>query len=410
MDNKLALFGGTPVKTTPLGSGKRYDDTELNEIRDCFDHGSLIYWGGYKIGQFCETVKNYFGVNYCAGCSSGSAALHAAVGAGLIEPGYEVITSPITDMGSVIGVLYQNLIPVFADVDPHTCNITAESISKVLTDRTRAIIAVHLAGTPCDMDPIVELARKHNLLLIEDCAQAYGARYKGKYAGTIGDIGAFSLNESKHLSAGDGGFIITDNEELYGRCHNYMDKYYDRLKRGDRLEHLAPCYRASELQYAVAKAQFSKLDDLLAKRRKYAAIISEELAGIADITLPGIPEGSESSWWFYMFRLTPGVFEGDGPRFAEAMRSEGCFAVAGYIPRPIYREKLFAEKSFFPGNIWPAEIVSGRSYSYPAGLCPVAEEVLNTAIRLPVSEFYTETDAREMGKAVRKVAENLRRK
>ena len=409
MENKLALFGGTPVKTTPLGSGKRYDDAELNEIKDCFDHGSIIYWGGYKVGQFCDTVKDYFKVKYCAGCSSGSAALHAAIGAGLIEPGYEVITSPITDIGSLIGVLYQNLIPVFADVDPHTYNITAETIEKVLTSRTRAIIVVHLAGNPCDMDPIVELARKHKLLLIEDCAQAYGAMYKDRPVGTIGDIGAFSLNESKHLSSGDGGFIITDNEDFYGRCHNYMDKYYDRLRRGDRLEHLAPCYRASELQYAVAKAQFGKLDNILARRRRFAAILSEELSGIPDITLPAVQEKCESSWWFYMFRLTPGVFDGEGARFAEAVRAEGCFALAGYIPRPIYREKLFEQKSFFPGNVWPAEVISGRSYDYPAGLCPVAEEVLSTAIRLPVSEFYTETDACEMAQAVRKVAAGLRK-
>ena len=409
MENKLAFFGGTPIRTTPFGSGKRYGEAELAEVRDCFDHGSLIYWGGYKIGQFCETVKNYFGVKYCAGCSSGSAALHAAVGAGLIEPGYEVITSPITDIGSLIGVLYQNLIPVFADVDPHTYNITAETIEKVLTDRTRAIIVVHLAGTPCDMAPIVELARRRDLLLIEDCAQAYGASYHGKMVGTLGDIGAFSLNESKHLSSGDGGFIITDNEDYYVRCHNYMDKYYDRLHKGGRMDHLAPNYRASEMQYAVAKAQFARLDDILTKRRRFAAILSEELRGIEDISLPVVPEGCESSWWFYMFRLTPGVFEGDGQHFAECMRAEGCFALAGYIPRPIYRETLFAEKSFFPGGIWPAEVVSGRKYSYSAGLCPAAEEVLSSAIRLPVSEFYTDQDAHDMALAVKKVAAGLRK-
>ncbi|MBR7131121.1 MAG: DegT/DnrJ/EryC1/StrS family aminotransferase [Lentisphaeria bacterium] len=409
MKDKLALHGGTPVKTTDFGKGCRYDEAEMAEIRDTFDHGSLIYWGGYKIGQFCETVKKAFGVKYCAGGSSGSAALHAAVGAGFIEPGYEVITSPITDIGSLIGILYQNLIPVFADVDPHTYNITAESIAKVITERTRAIIVVHLAGNPCDMDPIVDLAKKHDLLLIEDCAQAYGALYKGRLVGTMGDIGAFSLNESKHLSAGDGGFIVTGDQELYGRCHNYMDKYYDRLGRGDRLEHLAPNYRASELQYAVAKAQFGKLDDLLAKRRRIAALLSEGLQGISDIALPEVIDGCESSWWFYMFRLTPGVFEGDGKGFAEALRAEGIPAMAGYIPRPIYLEKLFVNKSFFPGNIWPAEVISGKTYNYHAGLCPVAEEVLNSAIRMPVSEFFTENDAADMVAAVKKVAAGLRK-
>ncbi len=409
MENKLAMFGGTPVKSTPFGKGSRYGEAEMAEIKDTFDHGSLIYWGGYKIGQFCETVKKYFGVDYCAGGSSGSAAIHAAIGAAKIEPGHEVITSPITDIGSLVGIIYQNLIPVFADVDPHTYNITPESIEKVITDRTRAIVVVHLAGNPCDMDGIMAVARKHNLFVIEDCAQAYGTLYKGRLAGTIGDIGAFSLNESKHLSAGDGGFIITNDRELHGLCHNYLDKYYDRLGRGDRLHHIAPNYRASELQYAVGKAQFARLDDILAKRRKFANILSENLSDIEGITLPEVLDGCESSWWFYLFRLAPGVFEGDGPNFAKAMCAEGCWAMAGYIPQPIYREKVFAEKSFFPGNIWPAEVVSGRSYAYPQGLCPVAEEVLSTSIRLSVSEFYTEEDALDMVKAVKKVAAGLRK-
>lgn len=404
---KLAIDGGKPIKTIPYGVGKRYGEAEMAEVRDVFDHGSLIYWGGYKVGQFCETVKKYFNIDYCAGGSSGSAALHAAIAACEIPPGHEVITSPITDIGSLIGILYQNLIPVFADVDPHSYNITAESITKVLTPRTRAIIVVHLAGAPCNLKPILEIAQKHGIPVIEDCAQAYGAVYDGKFVGTWGDIGAFSLNESKHLSSGDGGFIITDSKMLYGRCHNYFDKYYDRLGCGDRLAHLAPCYRASELQYGIAKAQFGRLNELLAKRRKYAEILTEGLCDIADIALPQIVPGATSSWWFYMFRLTPGVFRGDGPAFAKALNAEGTFALAGYIPRPIYREPLFANKSFFPGNIWPAEVVSERSYSYPTGLCPIAEEVLKTAIRLPISEFFVKQDAVDTIAAIRKVAKGL---
>ncbi len=408
-ESTLAIDGGPSSKTTPFGSGERYGEPEMAELRDVFAHGSLIYWGGYKVGQFCETVKAYFHTGYCAGGSSGSAALHAAIAACEIEPGCEVVTAPITDMGSLIGILYQNLIPVFADVDPHTYNITAESIEKVLTPRTRAIVVVHLAGNPCDLKPILELARRHKLAVIEDCAQAYGALYDGKYVGTWGDIGAFSLNESKHLSCGDGGFIITDDAELYGRCHNYLDKYYDRLGRGDRLTRLAPCYRASEMQYAVAKAQFARLDELLARRRKFADLLSAGLDGIADLALPRVLPGAVSSWWFYMFRLTPGAFRGDGTEFARALNAEGIPAQAGYIRRPIYLEKLFTEKSFFPGNIWPAEVVSGQSYHYAEGLCPVAEEVLKTAVRLPVSEFFSEEDAHDLIRAVHKVAAGLRR-
>ena len=406
-DQKLALNGGTPVKTGRYGTGVRYTEPERQEVLESLDSGRISYWSKNKVNKFCSTVTEYFDIPYCAGCSSGSAALHAAVGALEIEPGYEVITSPITDMGTLIGILYQNLIPVFADVDPHTYNITAESIAKVITPRTRGIIVVHLAGNPCDMEPIMELSRARGIPVIEDCAQCYGALYKGRKAGTIGDIGAFSLNESKHLSSGEGGFCITANEKYYVLCHNYMDKYYDRLNRGGRLSRLAPCYRLSELQYAVATAQFGKLDSIIAARRAYAAKINDGLKDISGIVLPEIVPGAESAWWFYMFRLEPGKFKGEAKAFAEAMCAEGAAASAGYIPRPIYQEELFAKKSFFPGNVWPAEIISGQKYSYTPGLCPVAEEVLQTAIRMPVSEFYSNTDAEDTIKAVRKVAAAL---
>ena len=400
---KLAIDGGKPVKTTPFGTGIRYGEEERDQVAEVFKNNHLSYWSKYKVSEFCAVVRQYFGIEYCAGGSSGSAAVHAAVAALEIEPGYEVITTPITDMGTLIGILYQNLIPVFADVDPYTYNLTAATIEKVITPRTRAIVVVHLAGNPCDMAPIMALAKRKNLPVIEDCAQAYGALYHGKKAGTFGAVGAFSLNESKHLSCGDGGFAITGDGELYGRIHNYFDKYYDRLDRGDRLSHLAPCYRLSELQYAVAIAQFGKLDAILSRRRELAAMLQRELAGIPGLHRPEIVSGAESSWWFYMFRLTAGAFRGDGPAFANALQHEGIPALAGYIPQPVYREKLFADKSFFPGNVWPAEIISGKTYAYRPGLCPVAEEVLNTAIRLPVSEFFSPQDMEETVIAIRKV-------
>ncbi|MBQ6473718.1 MAG: DegT/DnrJ/EryC1/StrS family aminotransferase [Victivallales bacterium] len=396
-----------PLKRIPYGTGHRFGAQELAELKDALDYGSLAYWCKHKVTQFCEKAKATFGAKYCAGCSSGSAAIHAAIASLEIPPGHEVITSPITDMGSIIGIIYENLIPVFADVEPHTYNITAESVEKAITPRTRAIIPVHLAGAPCDMDSILEVAGRHGLPVIEDCAQAYGALYHGRHVGNFGAIGCFSLNDSKHLSAGEGGFAITDDERLYGLLHNNMDKFYDRLGQGNRLRRVAPNYRASELQYAVGLAQLGRLEALVEARRRYVAALEEGLGGIPGVTPPSVLPDTKPSWWFYMIRLQPGRFRGDGPRFAEALRAEGVPAMAGYIPRPIYREALFADKSFFPGGIWPAEILSGQSYSYPAGLCPVAEEVLATAIRLPVSEFFTVQDARDTAAAIRKVAQGL---
>ncbi|MFA6715332.1 MAG: DegT/DnrJ/EryC1/StrS family aminotransferase [Victivallaceae bacterium] len=401
--NILAINGGPKTRETPFSSGSRYGEAEKKEIMDVFNNGRLSYWSKFKVNSFCDRVKEYFSCGYCAGGSSGSAVIHAAVAALEIPPGYEVISSPITDIGTLIGVLYQNLIPVFADVDPHTYNMTAESIRSRITDRTRALIVVHLAGNPCEMDEIMELAREYKIPVIEDCAQAYNSIYKGRKAGTIGSAGCFSLNESKHISCGDGGFAITDDEELFYGMHNYLDKYYDRFQRGNRMFRLAPCYRLSELQYAVALAQLDKIDTITDTRARHAESLTRQIKHNAAISVPKVYPHNKSSFWFYMFRLNPEKISCSINDFVMALKAEGISAVAGYIPRPIYLEKMFTEKAFFPGNVWPAELAAGKSYSYEPGLCPVAEEVLASAVRVPVSEFFTSRDVDDIASAINKV-------
>jgi dTDP-4-amino-4,6-dideoxygalactose transaminase len=289
-------------------------------------------------------------------------------------------------------------------VDPHTYNITAETIKSRITDRTRGIIVVHLAGNPCEMDEIMELSRQYNIPVIEDCAQAYNSIYKGKKVGTIGDIGCFSLNESKHISCGDGGFAITNSEELYYNLHNYLDKYYDRFQRGCKMHKLGPCYRLSELQYAVALAQMDKIEHITNTRRNYGILLTNKIRHNRSITVPQIYSHNQSSYWFYMFRVIPERINCSLIYFVEALNAEGIPAMAGYIPRPIYMEKMFTEKDFFPGGIWPAEIVSGGKYSYEEGLCPVAEDVLSTAVRIPMSEFFTAQDMEDIASAINKIA------
>ena len=355
MENKLAFLGGTPIRTTPFGSGKRYGEAELAEVRDCFEHGSLIYWGGYKIGQFCETVKNYFGVKYCAGCSSGSAALHAAVGAGLIEPGYEVITSPITDIGSLIGVLYQNLIPVFADVDPHTYNITAETIEKVLTDRTRAIIVVHLAGTPCDMDPIVELARRRNLLLIEDCAQAHGAEYKGRKAGSMGDISTTSFYPTKILGGyGDGGMVNTNDEALAQRLRRL--RFYGAETTYYANEH-GYNSRLDELQAALLLTKLPKIEQYIHRRREIATLYQEGLADTG-LILPKEASYGRHAYYLYVVRH---------PKRDEIIKKlrENNIHVNISYPWPIHTMKAYEYLSWKTGDLPQTECAAKEIFSLP---------------------------------------------
>ena len=263
---QLALYGGEKVKTTPYGTGKRFGDEELALLKEALDQNTLFYWHGKMTKRLCAKFADMYGSKYCAASSSGTAAIHVALGAVGVGPGDEVITAPITDMGSVIGILLQNAIPVFADLDPHTYNMTPEAIEAKITDKTKAIVVVHLAGNAAEIDKIVEIAHKRNIYVIEDCAQAYCCKYKGKYVGTYGDIGCFSLNDFKHISAGDGGMVITDNEQLYYNAVMFGDKNYNRFGESivKNITTLGPNYRMNELTAAVGIAQLDNVEDICA--------------------------------------------------------------------------------------------------------------------------------------------------
>jgi perosamine synthetase len=390
--------------------GKKYGKLELKYVTEALESDNLFYFGGKKTEKLLERIKSYFGVRYSSVMSSGTAAIHCAVAALEIPPGNEIITSAITDMGTVIGILYQNLIPVFADVDPHTYNITAESIKKVLTPKTKALIVVHLAANSAEMDQILTLAKEHNIYVIEDCAQAYGAKYKGKYVGTLGDMGCYSLNAYKHISAGDGGFVITNNEEYQSKLTNYADKYYDRTNKSNRLKGLGLNYRITELQSAVALAQFEKLSDITTKRHIAGDKFNLGIKNLEGIFPHQINPNNYCTYWFTMIRFDPKIVGCSREDYVEALKKEGLNASAGYIEKPLYLEPVFVSKNFFPGNIWPAEVVSGKNYTYHEGMCPVAEEVLKTAIRMPIDEFMDDKEIEKMISGFKKAYEKCRKK
>ena len=213
--SKLALYGGPKAKTTPMGTGPRFGEEDLKYLKEAIDQNTLFYWYGNQVKQLTARFAELYGAPYCTATSSGTAAIHVALGICGVTAGDEVITSPVTDMGTIIGIVYQNAIPVFADLDPHSYTLDPKSVEEKITDKTKAIIAVHLTGGPTDMDAIMDIARRHNLKVIEDCAQSYMATYKGQLLGTIGDVGCFSLNDFKQISAGDGGLILTKTQEMY---------------------------------------------------------------------------------------------------------------------------------------------------------------------------------------------------
>lgn len=404
-NNALAILGGQKVKMTPFGTGKRFGVEEATELLEALEQNTLFYHFGSKVKKFLADFNDLYKLKYSVATSSGTAALHVALGAAGVTAGDEVITSPITDQGTVIGILYQNAIPIFADLEPNSYNMTAEAIEKVISPKTKAIIVVHLAGNPCDMDSIMELARKYNVKVIEDCAQSYLTTYKGRLTGTIGDYGCFSTNDFKHISTGDGGIVTVNSgeEEDYFTTHAFADKNY---KRHDKevvkdIHYLAPNYRMTELQGAVGIAQLKKLDWICTRRNELGERLSSGIKNTKGIRPMKITAGGWCSYWFYMLTLDLDVLSCTREEFSAALTAEGIPNSPGYISQVLYAQSLFQQKQAYLNSEYPFSL---GEYSYEAGSCPNAEEILKIAIRLDINEFYSDHDIEDMITALNKVA------
>lgn len=402
---KLALQGGEPVRNKPFERPNRYGEEELQELKEALEQGTLFYWQGEKVKKFQSTLAEMLNKQYCTATTSGTASIHTALGAIGLGVGDEVITSPITDIGTVVGILYQNAIPIFADLDLRTYAMDPESIEQNISERTKAILVVHLGGSPADMDAILEIAKRHNLYVIEDCAQSWMASYKGKYVGTMGHLGAFSLNEFKHISTGDGGAVVTDDDELGAKARMFADKYMDRIGNQRESPMLAPNYRMTELQGAVAVAQLRKVYDICEGRTAVGDRITSMIKDLPGILPPQVVDGGKHVYWHYMLRIDEKELGASRDQFAEALNAEGIPCTAGYIPTCIYEYPLFKNKNIYSNSPFPLESDEfDLNYTYKAGLCPQAEEILASCVVLPCHETYTDSDIQDIVTAIGKVA------
>lgn len=401
-----AIAGGKPAKTTPYAKQKRYGDAELNELREAIEQGTLFYAQGKKTFQLEKDYAAYCGATHTVACSSGTAAIHSACIAAGISPGDEVIVAPITDLGTVLPVMWQGATPVFADLDPRTYNMSPQSIQLRITERTKAIIAVHLAGNACDLKAIQEICNRHKLVLIEDCAQAFGCKYDGKSIGTIGEVGCFSLNEFKHISCGDGGLVITNDDATAKKLRLATDKGYDRSPGVAMRDptFLANNYRITELQSAVAIAQLKKLDSIVQRRHLWCTRLTERIENLPGVLVPKITEGCNPSWWFYMMRVDVNKLGAHADDFAQALKAEGVPAAAHYIKRCVGDYPLFADHMAFTRA---SNRHSFSSYDYRANKCPVAQEILDTCVIVSVNEGYNDHDLDETVAAFERVVKWL---
>ena len=403
---RLALEGGSKIRRKAWPKPvRRFGKEELRQLREALAQNTLFYIHGAKTRQLAARMGELVGRRHVLACSSGSAALHAAVKACGVGPGDEVITTPITDAGTILGIVYEGGIPVFADVDPTRYNLTAETVAARLTARTRAVIVVHLAGCPADVKGIIRLCRPKGIRVIEDCAQAWGARIGGRWVGTFGDIGCFSLNDYKHISAGDGGLIVTNDEELYRTAWLGIDKCYDRAGGGQNrlMTFCAPNYRITELQSAVALAQLEKVEDIAGRRHGLGERLSAGVRKVEGVIPHGILPGGYASYWFYLLQIDEGKLGVDARSFAAAMNAEGIPGYAGYV-EPVYLAYPYLRnETALHHTRWPFSMRRGKS-PYRAGYCPQAERVLKRCFNFPLKEYLTESDIDDVIAAVAKVA------
>lgn len=392
-------------------SGRTFDDHELQNLRAVLESGTLNCTKGRWVKQFEEEFSRRYGVGYVRALASGTAAVHTAVAAIDPEPGDEIITTPITDMGAIAAILYQTAIPVFADVDPLTYNVTAETIAKRITPRTRAIIVTHLFGNPCDMGPIQQLASSHDLPVIEDAAQAFFAEYRGERVGTIGDIGCFSLQQGKHMTTGEGGMVVSSGQEYNRRMTLFVDKAWGYGDPNPDHYFLAPNYRMTELQGAVAAAQVEKLERVVAARRKTASLMDHLIGEVPGVETPAVTPQGKHVYWKYCLRIDPGRIRGGVDAFGKALKDRGIFCAPRYIQKPAFKCQVIAGQVTFGKSGFPfrgPHRASEKPIVYRDEDFPGSYEALSRVCVLPWNEKYSEEDVEYIAQAVIDAARELR--
>ncbi|HLS64278.1 MAG TPA: DegT/DnrJ/EryC1/StrS family aminotransferase [Ruania sp.] len=405
MSDQLALDGGPPIRTRPFphvgdASGRTLGEEEAEAAAAVVRSGRLNLTVGEQTRALEREFADYYGTKHTVASSSGTAAIHLAVAAVNPEPGAEIITTGISDAGTIMPILAQNAVPVFADVDQRTGNLDVASVRELISPRTCAIIAVHLFGCPAPVTELRQLADAHGITLIEDAAQAYLTRTEpaGALAGTVGHIGCFSLQQSKHITAGDGGLTITDDDHLARRARLFADKAWPR-DTGERTHlFLGLNYRMTELQSAIARIQLTRLGEVVQRRQRTGHELSAALSELSG--LDPAPTHGHTYWQFPVF-VDETSAGGDAFWYAEALTAEGIPATGGYITRPLYLTPALTDAQTYGSSGYP---LTEARQKYAAGLCPVTESLINGRLLvIPWNEQYTADDVADIAAGVQKV-------
>ncbi len=397
LQDKLAIFGGLPVREKPLPPWPYYAEDEVEAVSEVLRSGKVNAWTGRDVEEFERQFADKIGVRYGIAVANGTVALELALRALGVGEGDEVVVTSRTFVASASAIIAVGATPVFADVDAESQNVSAETIAAVLNERVRAIILVHLAGWPCDMEPIIQLAKEHDLRLLEDCAQAHGAQYSGRPIGSFGDIAAFSFCQDKIMSTGgEGGMLVTDDAALWRYAWSYKDhgKNWDAIAQdvdgvGFRWVHdsFGTNWRLSGIQAAIGLQQLAKLDQWVEQRNNNAAMLNAGLNGLDALRLTLPPDHIYHAYYKYYAFVRPESLKSDWSRdrILEAIRAEGLPCAPG-ICSEVYLEHAF----------------DGLP-SRPAERLPVAKQLGETSIMLPLHPTLYASDVDDMVVAMRKV-------
>lgn len=391
---KLAIDGGCKTRIEPFPRHTTIGEEEKKAILEVLENEKLSdflgtwgnkFYGGEQVRLLEKEWSDKFGVKHAIAVNSATSGLYCAVGATKVEPGDEIIVSPYTMSASATAPLVYNAIPVFADIESDYFCLDANSIEEKITSKTKAIIVVDIFGHPYDSEKINEIAKRNNLIVIEDAAQAPGAMYGEKYAGTLGDIGVFSLNYHKHIHCGEGGIVVTDNDELADRIRlirNHGESVVENMEFENIENIMGFNYRMTEIEAAIARQQLKKLDDLLKKRLSNVAYLNKQLSKFPFLELPKIRELAKHAFYVHAIKYRDGIIDMNRDEFVEALReeltyfegreSEGVKVGGGYV-KPLYLLPMYVNTICYGKNHYPFCLKEGYSDMYYRGLAPVTE-------------------------------------
>lgn len=413
---KLAYLGGDKAIQRTF---KRYNSIGVEEVQAAtrvIQSGVLSqflgawhedFYGGPKVREFERACESYFHVKHAVSVNSATSGLIAAIGAIGIEPGDEVIVSPWTMSATATAILHWNAIPVFADIEPQTFNLDAKSVEANITPYTKAIVAVDIFGHSADLDALMELASRHGLIVISDSAQAPGALYRGRYAGTIAHVGVYSLNYHKHIHTGEGGIIVTGDDEIAERTRlirNHAEAVVGDKGHSNLGNMLGFNFRLGEIECAIGIEQLKKLRSLVQHRQRLANRLTKGLAGLPGLRAPVVQPDCTHVYYVYPMILDVQALGIDRNLISAALQAEGVPVWCGYQNihlLPMYQNKIAYGRKGFP---WSSDLCR-RQVDYRKGICPVAEQLHDVSyisIGLCIYDLRDD-DADLMAAAIRKV-------